>query len=359
MTDLTHVKAQARRERWGCPAWCVEDHQSGAESDANSDHYGKIHVVESSDLATREATDDNRVGVLSCQLKPGENADGLMTEPRILLDIAARRDELPLSTAEARELAFLLNCEADMLDADADRLCDREWCDLFRKPIGEEPMLGKAKPDGRHQEHRRVLGVVHLPTGALDKEPVTLTVRVQAWVDDVARVEIRHDEDGKALYNNSSMFLALDETGPLVALLEQARACGVTGERQGGRRRASSGPAPSPRATCPAWCTTDHVKYIAEGGDPFLHKGLSFDEYLSTIRNEIDGCVERDGGASYAVTVSQESSEAGGFAGPSVVEMIVWDVDQQRTIMSMTSGETRVLARRLDVLADEIDIRLR
>ena len=108
---------------------------------------------------------------------------------------------------------------------------------------------------------------------------------------------------------------------------------------------------------CPTWCTTDHVEYVADGGDPLDHYGRSFDSCLPEVRNYVDGRVERDGGAAYNIGIARRSMDGcGGWEGPSVVELLVRDLDHQHLMIRLTSGEARTLARRLEVLADVMDL---
>ena len=109
---------------------------------------------------------------------------------------------------------------------------------------------------------------------------------------------------------------------------------------------------------CPSWCTTEHHSYVEDGDDPLEHWGPTRGMDLPTIHNQVDGRVERDGGGGCEMYLGQRSIGDGGlgYEGGPTVELQTRDINRNRAIVKLTSGEARTLARQLESLADVIDL---
>jgi hypothetical protein len=113
---------------------------------------------------------------------------------------------------------------------------------------------------------------------------------------------------------------------------------------------------------CPKWCTANHNELVLNGTDGAEHSGLSFDDSLDDLHNWANGELDRKGGGSYTMTVVQWSKRSAdghiayGYTSDPLVEAS-FSSNGQRAELLMTSGEVRTLARRLERIADEIDLR--
>lgn len=220
----------------GCPGWCVEEHH---ERDRRQDRFHvsvftdrllSLHdPVEVSD-GSREWWEPELVRMYLRQhvtaaeptvcLFRGETVDGLEMTLEEAHGIGEHLTELAEQGRPAPRRATAAHA---VRQAEGAAVCHRDWCELVGRPIGEEPsrVLGEWNPLGLHEEHRRALGTVGVAEGTHEHDPVTVSVRVQAWLDEPARIEVRHDVDGQVMHDDA-LFLAHDEAARLAEVLADA-----------------------------------------------------------------------------------------------------------------------------------------
>jgi hypothetical protein len=231
---------QAMEPLWlsnGCPSWCVEKHHERDHREDRfhvsvmTDRFLTLHdPVEMSDGA-RDWWEPERVRLYLRQHVTD-------AEPTVCMFRGDTADGVEMMLEEARavaeRLADLVRQGAGPSRANSARpaapaqsgveVCDRPWCELAGRPIGEEPsrVLGEWNPLGLHEEHRRTLGTVRVAEGTHEHDPVTVTVQVTAWRGEPARIELRHDVDGRPAHDDAGVFLGHDEAARLVDVLSEA-----------------------------------------------------------------------------------------------------------------------------------------
>lgn len=111
--------------------------------------------------------------------------------------------------------------------------------------------------------------------------------------------------------------------------------------------------------SCPSWCEGGHAQSVVEGNtweESQLHLltrgGGSFDE----IRNQVDHRVIRPGGGGWDITARCKPFHSGGDETTETISLGIHDQQDQRVDAAFTTGEARVLARRLIALADKLDL---
>lgn len=117
---------------------------------------------------------------------------------------------------------------------------------------------------------------------------------------------------------------------------------------------------------CPSWCGTDHARLYAEGTPLFqaaAHARCVYEAGLSTVRNPVDGRVERVGAGEVRVNVRQDPyphSDGGSINGAPLVELLTTpggETSSARLMaqLDLTAGEARSLAVALTIAADHAD----
>lgn len=116
--------------------------------------------------------------------------------------------------------------------------------------------------------------------------------------------------------------------------------------------------------TCPEWCNGTHLQYYLDDPDLPLedvleHFGSGPAHRMPVLQNVVDGRVMRPGGGGWDLILRQECFDVDqGWYEKPVVELDVNaknDDAYDAVFVRLTSGEARVLAAQLVMMADKID----